>query len=80
MIKLSVFLLPALFLSLHLFAQVPADSTSADSALLRQVEEQMLTTQPAPQVTRSAISANPDIGVVGDFRASYLSSGKKNLQ
>lgn len=81
MIKLSVFLLPALFLSLHLFAQVPADSTAADSILLKQIEEQMVTTdqQPAPQVTRSAISANPDIGVVGDFRASYLSSGKKNL-
>ena len=79
--KYSILLLPALFLSFGLFAQIPADSTATDSAMLKQVEEQMITTdqQPAPQTTRSAISANPDIGVVADFRASYLSSGKKNL-
>lgn len=34
---------------------------------------------PAPQQTRSGISSNPDIGVVADFRASYISSGKKNV-
>lgn len=35
--------------------------------------------EPAPQQTRSGISANPDLGVVADFRTSYLSSGKKNV-
>ena len=36
-------------------------------------------TEVAPQQTRSGISSNPDIGVVADFRASYISQGKKNF-
>jgi hypothetical protein len=66
-----------------LMAQVPADSTAADSALLKQIEQQMQeNTQPAqpqPQQTRSSLTFNPDIGVIGDFRGSYISSGKKNF-
>lgn len=79
LIKSLIFLVPAMLVSLQLFSQV--DSTATDSTLLKEIEEQMLGTnqQPAPQTTRSAISANPDIGVVADFRASYLSKGKKNL-
>jgi hypothetical protein len=70
-----------LFTAGNLKAQVATDSTSAaDSALLKQIELQMLTaTQPAPTQTRSAISANPDIGVIGDFQGSYISKGKKNF-
>ena len=76
----------ALVFSNAAFAQVPvskADSTANDSLLLKQVEQQMATgattDQPAPQQTRSGISSNPDIGVVADFRASYTSIGKKNV-
>ena len=63
-------------------AQVPADSTAADSALLKQIEQQMQSnSQPAqqPQQTRSTLSFNPDIGVIGDFQGSYISKGNKNF-
>jgi hypothetical protein len=66
--------------------QVPADSSSAnnlsDSILLKQIEQQMQTNtneQPAVAQQRSSLSFNPDIGVIGDFQASYLSQGKKNF-
>lgn len=64
------------------FGQVVTDSTAtADSLLLKQLEQQMTNTDPQPaQQTRSAISANPDIGVVGDFQSSYTSLGKKNFK
>ena len=79
--KKIIFLLPAYFISFRLLAQVVPDSTAADSTLLKQITAEMQANnqQPAPQQTRSAISANPDIGVVADFRTSYMSSGKKNL-
>ena len=79
--KKVIILLPAYFISLQSFSQIVTDSTATDSTLLKKITEQMQANnqQPAPQQTRSAISANPDIGVVADFRASYLSSGKKNL-
>ncbi len=61
-------------------AQVPADSTAKDSILLKQIEEQMQATQPpAPEQTRSSLSFNPDIGLIGDFRGSYTSRGTKNV-
>jgi hypothetical protein len=74
-----IILLPAIIFCSRIFAQT--DSTAAaDSALLKQIEQQMqITTTPPPQQTRSGISANPDIGVVGDFRGSYISQGKKNF-
>jgi len=61
--------------------QNPADSTGADSLLLKQIEQQMQTiTQPAPQQqTRSGLSANPNIGVIGDFQSSYFSKGSRNF-
>lgn len=67
-------------ITVHASAQTVADSTSAaDSALLKQIEQQMAPAQPAPAQTRSTISANPDIGVIGDFQGSYISKGKKNF-
>ena len=61
-------------------AQAVSDSTSKDSLLLKQIEEQMKgNSTPAPQQQRSSLSFNPDIGVIGDFRGSYISKGKKNL-
>jgi len=61
-------------------SQVTTDSTSKDSLLLKQIEEQMKTTPPpVTQQTRSSLSFNPDIGVIGDFRGSYISKGQKNF-
>jgi len=60
-------------------AQNPADSTSADSALLKQIEQQMNQSAPPQQQTRSSLSVNPDIGVIGDFQGSYISKGDKNF-
>src|SRR5678815_4800192 len=61
-------------------SQVTADSTSKDSLLLKQIEEQMKATPPpVTQQTRSSLSFNPDIGVIGDFRGSFISKGQKNF-
>jgi len=63
-------------------AQDSSVVSPADSALLKQVEEQMQTNtpnQPAPAQPRSSLSFNPDIGVIGDFQASYISRGEKNF-
>ena len=76
------FLAFTLFISIASISQVPADSTAADSALLKQIEQQMQTnSQPAqqPQQNRSTLSFNPDIGVIGDFQGSYISKGNKNF-
>jgi hypothetical protein len=80
-IRLLILFLFFITRSLLSHAQVPADSTASDSVLLKQIEAQMQTdqsTQPMPQV-RSTISMNPDIGVIGDFQASYISRGRKNF-
>ena len=77
----NVLLFLLLFAGKVCSAQNPADSTSTDSLLLKQVEQQMQTTNQPPlqQQTRSGLSANPDIGVIGDFQSSYISRGKKNF-
>jgi hypothetical protein len=69
-----------LFIGKTSLAQV-ADSTSKDSLLLKQIEEQMQAapTQEAPQQPRSGLSFNPDLSVIGDFQSSYLSKGKRNF-
>ncbi len=73
-----IVLLSAIIFSNKTVAQT--DSTATDSVLLKQIEQQMQTnTEVAPQQTRSGISSNPDIGVVADFRASYISRGKRNF-
>jgi hypothetical protein len=78
----KLFVLGAIVLSKISAAQVPADSTAADSILLKQIEQQMqgnAQSQPQPQQTRSTLSFNPDIGVIGDFQGSYISRGKRNF-
>ena len=71
----------AIVLPVICHAQVPTDSTKADSLLLLQIQDQMQTNQPQqPQQQRSTLSFNPDIGVIGDFRASYNSIGKRNIE
>jgi hypothetical protein len=55
-------LLFAICVSKLSLAQVPADSTAADSALLKQIEQQMQgNSQPVqqPQQSRSTLSFNP---------------------
>src|SRR5215467_3106450 len=77
-----IFLTLTVFISVASFSQVPADSTAADSALLKQIEQQMQgNSQQAqqPQQGRSSLSFNPDIGVIGDFQGSYISKGNKNF-
>src|SRR5437868_1836362 len=62
------------------FSQVPADSTKADSLLLPLLQDQMQSNDQQPaQQQRSSLSFNPDIGVIGDFRGSYISKGKRNF-
>ena len=76
------FLLQIFFTTFTASAQVPSDSTAADSALLKQVEAEMqagATDQPTAAQPRSSLSFNPDIGVIGDFQSSYTSRGKKNF-
>jgi hypothetical protein len=67
----------------ELQAQTTTDSTAADSALLKQVEQQMQQGKPEPEQPaaqpRSSLSFNPDIGVIGDFQGSYISKGQKNF-
>jgi hypothetical protein len=72
-----------LFAVIKTKAQSKADSTAAaDSALLKQIESQMQAApaeQPSGTQTRSTLSFNPDIGVIGDFQGSYISKGNKNF-
>jgi hypothetical protein len=82
LIRISKYILVSscCFLAVIAQAQVPADSTSKDSLLLKQIEEQMQATPPpTPQQTRSTLSFNPDIGLIGDFRGSYTSKGPKDV-
>lgn len=78
----GLIILSTIFVTSVSQAQVPTDSTAADSALLKQIEQQMQGANQGaqqPQQTRSSLSFNPDIGVIGDFQASYLSKGKRNF-
>jgi len=68
------------FMFLSEISSAQVDSTAKDSMLLKQIEAQMQeNTQTVPQQTRSTLSFNPDIGVIGDFGASYISRGKRNF-
>lgn len=78
LLRINLLLIVIISFNVQAKAQV-VDSTATDSAMLRQVEEMMKSNEPVPVKTRSGISANPDIGVVGDFQGSYLSAGKKNF-
>jgi hypothetical protein len=63
-------------------AQVKADSAAVDSAQLKQVEQELAVAeaqQPAASTTRSGLSFNPDLGVIGDFQGSYVSEGERNF-
>ncbi len=59
-------------------AQAQVDTTKADSAMLKKIQDEM---QPpvAPQAPHTGASANPDISVIGDFRGLYRSYGTHNF-
>ena len=78
-VKRFFFIIILASFSQQLKAQVPDSTAAADSVLLKQVEAQMQTPEVPPQQTRSTLSFNPDIGVVGDFQGSYISKGKRNV-
>jgi len=66
-------------------AMAQRDSTAvADSLLIQQLQQQMSPPEsPAPPVTqaasRSAPSTNPNMSVIGDFRASYQSPARRHI-
>ncbi len=83
-----IFFLMLCFCNAKLSVAQVTDSTAksaADSALLKQIQEQMQqaqleqTEQPAATQTRSSLSFNPDLGVIGDFQGAYISKGEKNF-
>ena len=49
------------------------DSTASDSLLLIQIQNQLQQSTP-PAASRGSASANPDLSVIGDFRANYQSN------
>ena len=72
----------ALLMSIHTVAtaQEP-DTTAAVDSLLQELEREMAATQPLPQqaAPRTRPSTNPDISVIGDARAWYVSEGPRNV-
>jgi len=71
-----------LFLSVSVIAFSQNDSISkADSGLLKQIEQQLNSKEPAslPVQVRTSPSTLPDISVIGDFQASYKNNVKRNL-
>jgi len=71
-----------LFSTGYATAQTTSDSTSTDSTLLKQIEQEMQSAnnqQPIAPPVRSSLNFNPDLSLIGDFRASYISEGEKNF-
>jgi len=77
---------------MNVYGQVKKDSTANDSTMLKLIEQQMQeaqqqeqatqqaqTAQVPYQQTRSGLNFNPQIGVIGDFRGSYISQGSRNV-
>ncbi len=77
-------IVPPVLLCGQAFAWAQSDSTqtAADSLLLKQLEQQLAAASPAtPQAApRNTPSTNPNISVIGDFRASYLSSARRHFE
>lgn len=73
---------------LILFALIPAELLAqndtiakSDSALLKQIEQQLKNSNPAPPTpqTRTSPITLPDISVIGDFQASYRNNAERNF-
>jgi hypothetical protein len=78
---INLLLLSGFFFAREANAQEPIDSTAADSVLLKQIEEQIQSSNQPPASTpvRSTLSFNPDISLIGDFQGSYTSLGERNF-
>jgi len=64
----------AVFLCISIPLHAQPDSTMIDSVLLQQIQEQMAATNESAALqssSRSTISTNPNLSVIGDFRLSY---------
>lgn len=71
-----------LCLSVMVRAQDTTNAIQVDSLLIKQLQQQMAATPqpPTPAVTqRTAISTNPNISVIGDFRAAYFSPAQRHF-
>src|ERR1043166_3700276 len=78
----KIYLLLITAASMWSLAHAQKDSSAVnDSLLLQQVQKEIQAQpqQPPPVQTRSPVSANPDISVIGDFRGIYQSNTKKNF-
>ena len=80
LIKVTLIVILLLSIPSSIFSQndtIP----KADSALLKQIEQQLsgTTTASPPAQTRTSPSALPDISVIGDFEASYKNNAKRNF-
>lgn len=65
-------------------AQDPDSTAAADSLLIRELTREMAVADTPESaaggdVARAAATTNPDISVIGDARARYLSEGEKNM-
>lgn len=66
-------------------AQQTDSSAVADSLLLLQLQRSMQpaaatsAVQQTPAAPRSTLSTNPDLSAIGDFRSSYINSGKRKI-
>ncbi len=78
-LKPAVIVFLLIFSVSTLNAQVKDSTAVSDSILLKQIEQQLQNSQPEPVKTRTSISANPDIGVVGDFQLSYKSNERRKM-
>ena len=59
-------------------AQEP-DTTAAADSLLQELEREMAATPPQQAAPRTRPSTTPDISVIGDARAWYVSEGPRNV-
>ena len=76
----KIYLLLILTVCTWSMAHAQKDSSAIkDSLLLIQLQSEMSAPPPAPVQTRSPVSSNPDISVIGDFRGYYQSNMKRNF-
>lgn len=71
------------FYSIPLAQQDTTKAISVDSLLIQQLQQQMTPVpQPATPTTapRATLSTNPNMSVIGDFRATYFSPARRHLE
>ena len=83
-LRAAAILLASTCLQTVSFAQEP-DSRAVDSLLVKELEKELAAGEEeaystAPRSAQRALNAlNPEISVIGDFRAGYLSEGDRNI-